>query len=794
MPRGDPRPALLERARLALLGRPRPGLLGRPGRSRPPRRRLRLRTAQAAGAGGLSLALLVAACSGGGPGQAGPSAGSRTAHRATAAGSAADPPGARSAAPLSLQVTPAPYQLPSGLSREVVLPHGPDLLIVGGLTVQGTSTATVRRLNPATGSTTRMRRLAVPTHDAAGATVGGRTFVFGGGEQASVATVQQVTGPAARARAATTPGSPMVTGRLPRPRSDLTAVTQGGTTYLLGGYDGTTYDATVLATSDGRRFTVAARLPVPVRYPAVAVLGRQIWVFGGQTSHGITNDIQRISLPGAGPGGAGQAVGGRRSARRTGPEAVVAGHLPEPTTGAAAFTLGGAVYVAGGQTAPGRPGQATASPAAALTTSRAVLRYQPGHPAVLAGSLPVPVANAAAGVLGGTAYLVGGDDGQRPVPTVTEFRLVNPAAAIPQATPGSPLDARSDRVVGGPVARPGTGPGTGTGEAAPASAPWLSPPHGRGHLAPHSDPAALPGDVLIADNHNNRLLVIDPQGRIRWQFPKPGDLARGQTFKVPDDAFFSPDGKDIIATEEDDAVISVINIATHRITYRYGTPGVPGSGPNRVSNPDDAMLLPGGEILSADIKNCRIILVRPPAHWPARIIGHTSSVCWHDPPWRFGSPNGAFPMTNGKYLVTEINGSWVNAVSLSGHVSWSTNPPGVSYPSDTNEVYPGLYLTADYSTPGQVVEFTASGQLRWRFGGLDHPSLALPLPNGDILVNDDYNHRVIVIDPVSNRIVWQYGHTGVAGSKPGYLNNPDGVNMTPPGSMLIAHAATMGRP
>ena len=199
-------------------------------------------------------------------------------------------------------MTPAPYQLPSGLSREVVLPHGPDLLIAGGLTVRGTSTATVRRLNPATGSTTRMGRLAVPTHDAAGATVGGRTFVFGGGEQASVATVQEVTGPAARARAATTPGSPMVTGRLPRPRSDLTAVTQGGTTYLLGGYDGTTYDATVLATPDGRRFTVAARLPVPVRYPAVAVLGRQIWVFGGQTSHGITNDIQRISLPGAGPG------------------------------------------------------------------------------------------------------------------------------------------------------------------------------------------------------------------------------------------------------------------------------------------------------------------------------------------------------------------------------------------------------------------------------------------------------------------------------------------------------------
>ncbi len=99
-----------------------------------------------------------------------------------------------------------------------------------------------------------------------------------------------------------------------------------------------------------------------------------------------------------------------------------------------------------------------------------MLRYQPGHPAVPAGSLPVPVANAAAGVLGGTAYLVGGDDGQRPVPTVTEFRLVNPAAAIPQTTPGGPLDARSARQPAQRAAG-GSGPGPGhTGSGGPAPA------------------------------------------------------------------------------------------------------------------------------------------------------------------------------------------------------------------------------------------------------------------------------------------------------------------------------------
>ena len=65
-------------------------------------------------------------------------------------------------------------------------------------------------------------------------------------------------------------------------------------------------------------------------------------------------------------------------------------------------------------------------------------------------------------------------------------------------------------------------------------------------LAPGSDPSALPSDLLIADRSNNRLLIVDPTGKIVWQFPRPGDLAPGQTFLIPDDAFFTPNGKDII--------------------------------------------------------------------------------------------------------------------------------------------------------------------------------------------------------------------------------------------------------
>jgi hypothetical protein len=62
---------------------------------------------------------------------------------------------------------------------------------------------------------------------------------------------------------------------------------------------------------------------------------------------------------------------------------------------------------------------------------------------------------------------------------------------------------------------------------------------------------------------------------------------------------------------------------------------------------------------------------------------------------------------------------------------------------------------------------------------MDHPSLAMALPNGDIAVNDDFRDRVIVVNPRTRRIVWQYGHTDVGGTAPGYLHIPDGMDFIP---------------
>ena len=216
----------------------------------------------------------------------------------------------------------------------------------------------------------------------------------------------------------------------------------------------------------------------------------------------------------------------------------------------------------------------------------------------------------------------------------------------------------------------------------------------------------LPGDVLIADRSNSRLLIIDPRGRVVWQFPQPGDR---QALPLPDDAFFSPNGRQIVATEEDVAAVKVIDVATRRIVYRYGQIGVPGPGPNHLSNPDDAMLLPNGSIVLADIKNCRLLLLRPPAHRPAQSLGSPARGCYHDPPFAWGSPNGAFPLKGGGALVTEINGDWVDALSPVGRVLWSTHPPGVYYPSDSNQVRAGPMSRLAIKTRGSSRRSTGQG-------------------------------------------------------------------------------------
>ena len=151
-----------------------------------------------------------------------------------------------------------------------------QLVIAGGLDGSGTSVAGIFALDTATGTLRPEGALPSPTHDAAGATLAGRSLVFGGGTAA----------PSAGAQRFVAGGPVLSSGSLPEARADATAVTIGTRAFVIGGYDGPALDAEVLGTTDGLHFSPVAALPVPVRYPAAAALDGRIYVFGGENGNG----------------------------------------------------------------------------------------------------------------------------------------------------------------------------------------------------------------------------------------------------------------------------------------------------------------------------------------------------------------------------------------------------------------------------------------------------------------------------------------------------------------------------
>ena len=291
----------------------------------------------------------------------------------------------------------------------------------------------------------------------------------------------------------------------------------------------------------------------------------------------------------------------------------------------------------------------------------------------------------------------------------------------------------------------------------------------------------LPFPIVIADRRNNRLIEIAPDKRIVWEFPSPSlKLYRGN-----EDVNFSADGKQLAVSEEDNFDVHIVDYASRQITWTYGVPDTRGRGQGLLNYPDDAHLLADGQFLTADIRNCRVLIIDPQTNAVSTQWG-TPGRCRHNPPTELAYPNGATPMDNGDILVSEITGARITRMTRAGAVVWSVVAPHIRYPSDAFPTPGGKnIIVADFVKPGRVVIFDpATGKIVWEYfvasgeASLDHCSIARELPiTGDILVVDDLNDRVVVIDRETKKFIWQYGKKGEKGFKPGLLNYPDGVDI-----------------
>jgi len=258
------------------------------------------------------------------------------------------------------------YRLPAPVEREVAAVHDGAIIIAGGLDSGGQSTDGVFRMSPSTGALTSLGTVPQAFHDAAGAVIGNGLFVFGGGAAQSSASVQ---------RFDLTTHVGHIAGSLARPLSDIASASTASGVYLVGGYDGRVPRREIYHTADGTHFTLVARLPVGLRYPAVAAIGTKVVIAGGTSPSGASDKVYLLNT-------------GDGSVR-------LLGRLPAATAHAQAFALGRSVYVAGGVDAAGH-------------VTGAVAKIDPSSGQVVRVRGTVAVRDGATIVVAGSALVIGG--------------------------------------------------------------------------------------------------------------------------------------------------------------------------------------------------------------------------------------------------------------------------------------------------------------------------------------------------------------------------------------------------
>jgi hypothetical protein len=333
-----------------------------------------------------------------------------------------------------------------------------------------------------------------------------------------------------------------------------------------------------------------------------------------------------------------------------------------------------------------------------------------------------------------------------------------------------------------------------------------------------------PKNTLIADQFNNRVIEVDPDGNIVWQFGLgPTDFSPNSIIGVNDAQRVgeltlmagtgTPGGQPEApnctnpAGCADNRVLLVDRYKN--IVWHYGQFGVSGSGPNQLTAPVQTTWLPSGHILITDQGNQRVIEVTLDKKivWQYGTTGTAGNG-----PNQLNNPNCAELLANGDILICDQNNNRAIEVAptppLGGAIVWQygSGDPAVTVPVSAvafaSRLKNGDTLITD-SNHNRIVEVDADQKVVWQYftchgqgcnlprGTGPLPTRAVRLKTGNTLISDQYNHRVIEVNP-AKQIVRTFGELGDLGYNPtsvadGGLNSPydakrigDYTGLTPP--------------
>jgi hypothetical protein len=329
-----------------------------------------------------------------------------------------------------------------------------------------------------------------------------------------------------------------------------------------------------------------------------------------------------------------------------------------------------------------------------------------------------------------------------------------------------------------------------------------------------------PGNYLIADQFNNRVIEVDPAGNIVWQFGLgPTDFSPASIIGCNDaqrvGTFTLMAGTGTPGGQPEapnctnpngcpDNRVILIN-REGEIVWQYGQFGPGGSGPNQLNTPVQNTWLPNGDVLITDQANERVIAVN---HNKDIVFQFGETGVAGQGAHHLNNPNSAELLANGHVLISDENNNRAIEVTRSGEIVWQygSGDPNINVPLSgvafASRLINGNTLITD-SNHSRIVEIDKDKNVVWEYftctgaacnlprGTGPLPTRAVRLSNGNTLISDQYNHRVIEVNH-AKQIVRTFGKEGALGynntnvSKGG-LNSPydakrvgDYTGLTPP--------------
>jgi hypothetical protein len=316
-----------------------------------------------------------------------------------------------------------------------------------------------------------------------------------------------------------------------------------------------------------------------------------------------------------------------------------------------------------------------------------------------------------------------------------------------------------------------------------------------------------PGNVVIADQFNNRIVEVNRDHRIVWHFGNGSSVAGPHSIVGPNDAervgsltlisgTGTPAGADPSCTNPtgcpDNRVILVDRDG--EIVWQYGKAGVTGSGFNELNTPVHAIALEDRHVLITDQANERVIEVDHDHHivWQYGMTGVMGAGFN-----QLNNPNSAELLENGHILIADENNNRVIEVTRHHHIVFQYGSPndtttlnGAAFASRLEN---GHTLITD-SNNNRIVEIDAHKHVVFTFatnsrkGSMANPlpTRAVPLRNGKMLISDQFNDQVIEING-HGKIVFRQGQIDTDGTGFNQLNAPydakvvgDYTGLTPP--------------